>query len=110
MSEPEYEIQDTHVPHEAEVAEAVDAQMRRTSAETHLADVAVLVAQTAITPVGSSSVGYIQGEANARVTAINFLITQCAATEANVISLDTKVNAILDILEDAELVPIDPQA
>ena len=110
MSEPEYEIQDTHVPHEAEVAEAVDAQMRRTSAKTHIADVAVLVAQTAITPVASASVGYVQGEANAAVTAINFVKTQCAATEANVISLDAKVNAVLGVLRDAEILPPDPQA
>lgn len=106
MSEPDYSsVQDTHVPHEAEVAEAIDDQMERTSDHAAVADVAVLVAQTTIEPVASASAAYVEAEADAAVAAINFLITQGAATEENVISLDAKVNEILDVLRDAGLLP-----
>jgi len=106
MSEPEYEIQDTHVPHEAEVAEAVDAQMRRTSTQAHIADVAVLAATTpAVSTVGGAGGTYAEAEADAAVVAINALIAQAALTEANVISLDAKINLILKVLQDVELVP-----
>jgi hypothetical protein len=79
--------------------------MRRTSTQAHFADVAVLVPQTTIVPVGAPGGTYAQGEAGAAVTAINFLITQGAATETNVVSLDAKVNLIIKVLQDAELIP-----
>lgn len=62
MTEPSYPIQDTHVPHEAEVAEAVDAQMRRTS--TH-AD---------IEPLGVPSSTYVEAEAVAAAATINKIL------------------------------------
>lgn len=106
MSEPDYSnVQDVHVPHEAEVAEAIDAQMARTSSEAHVADVAVLTPAATITPVASAGSTYSEAEADAAVTAINALITQGAATETNVIALDGKVNKILKVLEDAGLLP-----
>lgn len=52
MSEPDYSgVEDTHVPHEAEVDEAIDEQMKRTS--TH----------AAIANPGSPSSSYVQAEA-----------------------------------------------
>ena len=39
MSEPDYSgVEDTHVPNEAEVDEAIDSQMRRTSTAAAIAD------------------------------------------------------------------------
>ena len=59
MSEPDYSnVADVHVPHEAETAEAVDAQMRRTSTHAAIADPA---------SPGSS---YVQAEVVALRTAI----------------------------------------
>lgn len=52
MSEPDYSgVEDTHVPHEGEVDEAIDAQMERTS--TH----------AAIANPDSPGAGYVQAEA-----------------------------------------------
>jgi hypothetical protein len=139
MSEPDYSnVRDVHVPHEEEHAEATDAHMRRTSDDPAIANVAVIAATSAITPVSvltpvtaispvaAPSAGYVEGEALAARNAINFLITQgaategnvvsldakvnslitqAAATEANVISLDAKLNLILNLLREAELLP-----
>jgi hypothetical protein len=39
MSEPDYSnVEDTHVPHEGAVAEAIDAQMERTSTHAAIAN------------------------------------------------------------------------
>ena len=98
-------VDDTNIPNEAAHAEAIDAHMARTSTQAAVANVAVLSAATEITPVASAGATYDEAEADAAVAAINLLITQGAATEANVISLDAKVNAILGVLRDAELIP-----
>lgn len=37
-------IEDQHIPHEAEAAQATDAQMRRTSAQAHIPNAAVAAA------------------------------------------------------------------
>lgn len=97
------------VPHQDEVedlvVEGVDAQLAATSDHVAIADVSVLEAQTPIEPVAAPSAGYVEAEALAARNAINFLITQGAATEANAGSLDAKVNEILDVLRDAGLIP-----
>ena len=52
MSEPDYSgVSDTHVDHEADVDEAIDAQMRRTSDRAAVADPA------------SPGASYVQAEA-----------------------------------------------
>jgi hypothetical protein len=67
-------IGDTNVPHEAQVAKAVDAQARRTSDHAAIPD---------LSPAAASAT-YVQAEAT--------------ATRG-------KVNEILDVLRDAELIP-----
>ena len=63
MSEPDYSgVQDTHVPHEAEVDEAVDAQMARTSDHAAIADLA------------APSATYVEAEALAARGKINEIL------------------------------------
>lgn len=60
MTTPDYSgVGDTHVPHEAETDEAIDAQMRRTSDAAAIADVADV------------SASYTQAEVQAIVDALN---------------------------------------
>lgn len=66
-------IKDESVPHEAEVAEVIDEQMRRTSSHASIAD------------VPDVGVAYNQAEVQAIVDA---------------------VNGVLDVLRDAELLPM----
>lgn len=66
------EIQDTNVPHEAKVDDAVDAQMRRTSSQGTIADLAA---------PGSTY------------------------AEAEAVAARDKINLILKVLRDAELIP-----
>lgn len=101
----EHAWRDKNVSHEAAVDAAIDDQLARTSDHGTVADVSGLSAATTIVPVDSPSSTYVQAEAIASRNAINFLITQGAATETNVISLDSKVNAILDVLRDSGLLP-----
>lgn len=65
-------IGDTNVPHEQGVADAVDAQARRTSDHAAIADLA------------SPGAAYVQAEA---------------------VAARNKINEILDVLRDAELIP-----
>lgn len=63
MSEPTYpHVGDTHIPHEGAVDEAVDAQMRRTSAHAAIADLSV------------PSAAYVEAEAVAAAAAINKIL------------------------------------
>jgi hypothetical protein len=73
MAEEDYSgVGDTHEPHEAEAAEATDAQMRRTSDHAAIADLA------------APSSTYVEAEA---------------------LAARGKINEILDVLRDAELIP-----
>jgi hypothetical protein len=65
-------VPDTNVPHEAQVAKAVDAQMRRTSSQVAIPNAATSVA---------------------------------APTKAEFDALVGKVNLVLGVLRDAELIP-----
>lgn len=95
MSEPDYSgVQDTHVTHEAETAEAVDAQMRRTSDNATIA----AVTATAITDAASPGSSYVQAE----VVALRTEIVALNARQAEIIA---KFNLVLDTLKEAELVP-----
>lgn len=63
MSEPDYSgVQDVHVPHEAEVDEAIDAQMERTSTHAAVADLA------------APSATYVEAEALAARNKINDIL------------------------------------
>lgn len=64
--------QDVHVPHEADVDRAIDAQLARTSN------------QAAIPDLESPSVGYVQAEA---------------------VAARDKINLILKVLRDSDLIP-----
>jgi hypothetical protein len=65
-------VEDTNVPHEQQVDDAVDAQARRTSDHAAIADLA------------SPGATYSQAEA---------------------VAARNKINEILDVLRDAELIP-----
>lgn len=95
MSEPDYSgVQDTHVPHEGKVDEAIDAQMERTSTHAAIPDVTA----TAITDAGSPGATYVQAEAVAVRTEVVALNARLALTVA-------AVNNMLAVLRDAELIP-----
>ena len=95
MSEPDYSnVQDTHVPHEADAAEATDAQLRRTSDNPTIA----AVTATAISDAASPGASYVQAE----VVAIR---TEVVALNARLQDLTVKFNSVLDTLKEAELVP-----
>lgn len=94
MSEPDYNFQDTHVPHEAEVAEAVDAQMRRTSDNAAIA----AVTATAIPDAASAGGTYVQAEINAIRDEVVALNARLALTVA-------ALNSALEVLREAELIP-----
>lgn len=73
MATPEYpNVGDTHVAHEAEQAQATDAQMRRTSDNP------------AIPNLASPGAAYVQAEA---------------------VAARDKINLILEVLREAELIP-----
>jgi hypothetical protein len=65
-------IDDTHVPHEQGVSDAVDAELRRTSSHAAIPDLA------------SPGAAYVQAEA---------------------VAARNKINEILAVLRDAELIP-----
>jgi hypothetical protein len=67
-----YNIEDENVPHEANVADAIDDQMARTSS------------QAAIPDLASPGSSYVQAEA---------------------VAARDKINLILKVLRDAELIP-----
>lgn len=95
MSEPDYSnVQDVNVPHEAEVAEAIDAQMRRTS------DNAAIPAVTATAIDDAPEVGgtYAQAEVNA-------VRDQLVAVNARLAATVAALNLALEVLREAELIP-----
>lgn len=95
MSEQSYEgVEDTHVPHEAEQAQATDAQMRRTSDNAAIA----AVTSTAISDAASPGSSYVQAE----VVAIR---TEVVALNARLAETVTKLNLALEVLREAELIP-----
>lgn len=95
MSEPDYSgVQDTHVTHEAETAEAIDAQMRRTSDDATIA----AVTATAITDAASPGGSYVQAEVVA-------LRTEIVALNARLQDTVVKFNLVLNLLKEAELLP-----
>lgn len=93
--EPDYSgVGDTHVPHEAEQAEATDAQMRRTSTHAAIADVTA----TAISDAASPGATYVQAEVVA-------LRTEIVALNARLALVVVALNGALAVLRDAELIP-----
>ena len=98
-------VSDTHVPHEAEQAQTIDAQMRRTSDHDEINDVVDLPTHEVIATVNAPSSGYVEGEAGAAVTAINDLISAVTGLDGRVQDLIDAVNGILEVLRDAELLP-----
>jgi hypothetical protein len=95
MSEPDYTgVSDSHVPHEGQVDEAIDSQMRRTSSHAAIADVTA----TAITDAASPGSSYVQAEVVA-------LRTEIVALNARLALAVAACNAMLAVLRDAELIP-----
>lgn len=95
MQTPDYSgVGDTHVPHEKDVDEAIDSQMRRTSTHAAIADVTA----TAISDAASPGASYVQAE----VVALRTEIVALNARQAEMIG---KVNDMLAVLRDAELIP-----
>lgn len=92
MSEPA--IPDKHVPHEDEVAAAVDDQLARTSNHAAIEDLEVLDTETLDVPSST----YVEAEAVAGAAAVNDLLTAVAAAQST-------LNEVLDVLRDAELIP-----
>lgn len=95
MSEPDYSnVQDVNVPHESEVAEAVDAQMARTSDNAAIA----AVTATAIPDAASAGATYVQAEVNA-------IRDEVVALNARLALAVTALNLALEVLREAELIP-----
>ncbi len=95
MSEPDYShVQDSHVPHEREVAEAVDAQMERTSDNAAIA----AVTATAIPDAAAAGSSYVQAEVNA-------IRDEVVALNARLADTVAKLNLALEVLREAELIP-----
>ncbi len=88
------EIQDSNVPHESHVDDAIDAQMRRTSDNATIAAVTATAISDAASPGGS----YTQAE----VVAIR---TEVVALNARLQDVTTKFNLVLEVLKEAELIP-----
>lgn len=65
-------IEDEHIPHEAEAAQATDAQLRRTSTQAHIPNAVASVA---------------------------------VPTKAEFDAVVAKLNLVLGVLRDAELIP-----
>lgn len=95
MSEPDYSnVQDVNVPHEGEVAEAVDAQMARTSDNAAIA----AVTATAIPDAAEAGGTYAQAEVNA-------IRDEVVALNARLADTVAKFNLVLEVLREAELIP-----
>lgn len=95
MQTPDYSgVGDSHVPHEGQVDEAIDAQMRRTSTHAAIADVTA----TPISDAASVGGTYSQSEVNA-------LRTELVAVNARLALAVTALNGVLAVLRDAELIP-----
>lgn len=93
--DPDYSgVGDEHVEHEKDVAEAIDAQMRRTSSEGTIATVTA----TAIPDAASPGATYDQTEVVA-------LRTEIVALNARLALAVAALNNVLDVLRDAELIP-----
>ena len=85
---------DEHVDHEANVDEAIDDQMKRTSTHAAIADVTA----TAISDAASPGSSYVQAEVVA-------LRTELVALNARLVLAVTALNGVLSVLRDAELIP-----
>ena len=82
-------LQDEHVPHEQEHADATDAQMRRTSDHASIQDLGVYEPEDLIP--GTSTLSETQVAVNDMAVEIRALIENS--------------NSILAVLRDAELLP-----
>jgi ABC-type transporter Mla subunit MlaD len=115
MSETDYDnVKDVRIPHEAEHADATDAQMRRTSDHAAIEDVEDLATHEAIAEVedlptyeaigtvGTASETYDDAEANAAVDAINAAVAALVDNDTTTQTLVEAVNAIASALSAAE--------
>lgn len=101
----EFEMPDVHVPHEAEVDEAIVDELGRLSGQGSIADVDARVTHSTIVDAGAPGVGYVQAEADAvrdQVVAMNAAL---AAAEATIDDLVAALNLALGVLRDANLIP-----
>lgn len=95
-TEPDYSnVGDTNIPHEGAHAEALDDQLVRTSDHAAVADVLA----TAIADAASPGATYVQAEVVA-------LRTEIVALNARQVLMIAAVNEMLDVLRDAELLPL----
>lgn len=95
MSEPDYSnVQDVNVPQEASHAEAIDAQMRRTSDNAAITSVTA----TAINDAAQVGATYDQAEVNA-------VRDQLVAVNARLADTVAALNLALEVLREAELIP-----
>jgi hypothetical protein len=109
MSDEQYPyVHDTHVPHEAETAEAIDAQLRRTSDHASIADIDILDAD-AIEDAGTVGGTYSQSEVAALRTELVAVNAALADAQAKIDELIGAFNEALAVLRDAELIPM-PEA
>ena len=112
----EHASHDEHVPHEAAHDAAIDDQLRRTSAHAAIADLLPLAPEDLVAidtvPLSVPSAAYVEAEAVATQEAVNDILTAVTDIQTAVNALLAgysdmyqRVNDVLEVLRDAELIP-----